>query len=258
MNNEPLLSRSQAATFVGCRSESAVRAAEGKGLPCTRDASGQAWYKPAALDAWPWRNKRPSDAVRAGILRDAAKGARSPHSVRSAAGRELAWYKAADRADALEAKVARENQEAAAAFLRDHMEDTQARELLFPSDKHCDPRRKFRDLVYRRLLTEVPVPRARRVIGVHESATAVEGPWPVVRGGPFFLKSEVFELRRDALDLAREEPAIAPNPISTRVDHLNAGDILSILLAVAELKDRQAPSRGPSEPPRGQEPERGA
>jgi hypothetical protein len=245
MSNEPLLSRSQAATFVGCRSESAIRAAEGRVLPCTRDASGQAWHSPAALDAWPWKNARPTDAVRADVLRDAAKE-RSSQSLRSAAGRELAWYKAADRADALEQKVARENDAARAAFLRDHIEDTDARALLFSGDSEA--RQKFRDVLRRRLLTEVPVPRARRVIGVHETAMEVEGQ-PVVWGGPFFAKADVYALRKEVLELAAEAPDVvdpAPTPPTPTTSAQTVSDVLTLLLAMAAEKERRGPpSAGP-------------
>ena len=250
--DNPLLNRSQAATYVGVRGESSIRAAEAKGLPCRRDGSGQAWYEPAALDAWRWRSKRPSDTVRAGVLRDAAKGERSPQSLRIAAGRELAaMYKAADRADALEAKVARENEAARAAFLRDNIEDTDARELLFAGDERSEARQKFRDVLRHKLLTEVRVPMARVVEGVHESAAEIEAPWPVVWGGPFFARAEVLELRRETLQLARERPEVVgpapvtPAPLKT-LSPQNVRDILTLWLSMAGAKDRQnPPSQGP-------------
>ena len=51
------LSRSEAARYVGVSGESAIRAAEAKGLQSARDAAGQVWHTPEALDAWKWRVK---------------------------------------------------------------------------------------------------------------------------------------------------------------------------------------------------------
>jgi hypothetical protein len=245
MNQEPLLNRSQAAAYVGVRSESAIRAAEAKGLPSTRDASRQAWYSPAALDAWPWRNPRPSDATRAGVLRDAAEGDRSLQSLRAAAGRELAqWRRDVDRADALKEKVERENAAAAAAFKREHMDEDAARDCLFAGDRGCVARRKFRDLQRHHLLKEVRVPRGREVQGVWETATEVESFWPVVQGGPFFARAEVLGLRKETLELARERPELVgpvPAPTAPHIDAQTVRDVLTIFIGIAAEQNRRGP-----------------
>jgi hypothetical protein len=249
MNEQPLLNRKQAAAYVGASGESTIRAADTNGLPSRCDASGQRWYLPVVLDAWPWRSKPPSAAARARILREAAKGERPRHSLASAAGRELAVsLKDAIRGDKLHEKVARANEVARAAFLRDHMDERAACAQLFARDGRFEAKRKFRDLVRRRLLNEVPPPKEREVEGTWETAREVESFWPVVRGGPFFSNAEVLARYKESLQYASEERAPAgPLPTSPNAsDDERVNEFLTRLLALAESADR----RGPPAPPR--------
>jgi hypothetical protein len=67
------LTRAEAARYVGLSGESALRAAEAKGLLGVRDPDGQVWHTPEALDVWTWRGKPPTAAQKARVLRGHAK-----------------------------------------------------------------------------------------------------------------------------------------------------------------------------------------
>jgi hypothetical protein len=244
MNEQALLNRKQAAAYVGASGESTIRAADTNGLPSRCDASGQRWYLPAVLDAWPWRSKPPSAVVRAKILRDAAKSERSQHSLASAAGRDLAAsLKDAIRGDKLNEKVNRANEVARAAFLRDHMDEREACACLFAHDGRFEAKRKLKNLVRRRLLDEVPVPREREVEGVWETAHEVESVLPLVHGGPFFSKAQVLERYKESLELAREgrQPPGPPPPSSGASDDKRVNELLTRLLELAKSNDRRGP-----------------
>jgi hypothetical protein len=182
--------------------------------------------------------------VRARILREAAKGERSRHSLASAAGRELAMsFKDAIRGDKLNEKVARANEVARAAFLRDNMDEREVCAQLFAGDGRFEAKRKLKDMVHRRLLNEVPSPREREVEGVWETSHEIESVLPLVRFGPFFARAEVLERYKESLELVREErlPPAPPPPSFDASDDQRVNELLTRLFALAEASDRRGP-----------------
>jgi len=235
------LSRAEAARYVGVAGESAIRAAEAKGLGGMADGHGQVWHRPATLDAWPWRGRQPTPAQKTRVLRDAAK-AREREARASARAeeheveRELADADAQqarlwaewDAEDALRAKVKRKADEMKAAFTLAHLDERTAGAAL--GFKSYEARSKLRDLVRCGLLRPIESPPQPNVTFTINGLREAAGPGSLCWGGPFFLREDVLALRRSAVDVARESPARAPEPVLKGTAATSADDIVTALL----------------------------
>lgn len=231
------LSRSEAARYVGVSGESAIRAAEDKGLTPVMDADGQFWHKPAALDAWNWRGKPPSAAQKARVVREAQRARRQEARERerkeeAEAQQELAEWEAqlkrGEAEDALRASVRQKAKERRAAFEFAHMDErTAGRALGFTG---YEARVRLRDLVNRGLLRRVESPTEPRVEVSFDGAREVESPWPLCAGGPFFIRDEVLSIRRELTELASNELHRAPPQVQAAVRQTSTADIVADLL----------------------------
>jgi hypothetical protein len=236
-----LLTRSQAARYVGVSGESAIRAAEAKGLRGTADPSGQVWLTPEALDAWTWRVKTPPPAQRARVLRDARKARQQEARGRERkeeqdAQRELAEWEASqarlraewNAEDALRAGVKRKAEEMRAAFTPVHMDAYTAEQAL--GFKSYEAGRKLRQLVQCGLLRQFQSPLEPMVRMSIDGLREVEGSVPLCLGGPFYLREEVLALRREAIEVARESLAKAPEPVRVEAAATPPKDVVAELL----------------------------
>jgi hypothetical protein len=239
-----LLTRSEAARYVGLSGESAIRAAEDRGLETAVDASGQVWLSQAVLDAWKWRTKLPSKAKRAAVLRQAARNrereARERRRQEDAdMERELAEWDADlrryDQEGALRAQVRQKANEQRAAFELAHMDErTAGMALGFES---YEARGRVRDLVRRGLLRRVESPPEPRVEYSFDGMREVQSGWPLVHGGPFIPREDVLRLRQETFEAAAQHIQRAPAAVQASVasSPLEAvlGDFLSALLDAA-------------------------
>jgi hypothetical protein len=221
------LTRSEAARYVGASGESTIRAAEANGLICEQDDDGQSWHSPRVLDAWKWRTKSPSAAQKTRVLREATKSRSREMKERErrlalelerqANERDAEWAREEARQtadDALRETVRGQNEERRAAFELHHMDETTAGRALEFSPHEA--RYRLRDLVSRGLLRRFDSPNEVRFEWSLDGARAVETHWPICGAGPFFLRDDVLELRREATALAAgivgREPGGGRNP----------------------------------------------
>lgn len=231
------LSRSEAARYVGVSGESAIRAAEDKGLAAVADVDGQFWHKPAALDVWKWRGKTPSDAQKARVLREAQRARRQEARERErkeeaeAQQEQAEWeaqLKRGEAEEALRASVRQKAKERRAAFEFAHMDErTAGRALGFEG---YEGRAKLRVLVNRGLLRRVESPTEPRVEVSFEGVREAESPWPLCSGGPFYLREEVLSMRRELAELASNELRRAPPHVQGAVRVASSADIVAELL----------------------------
>jgi hypothetical protein len=218
------LTRSEAAKYVGVSGESAIRAAEAKGLRGTTDPNGQVWHTPDALDAWTWRVKAPPPAQRARVLREAGKARQQEARARERKEEQEAEREQAERdarqaqfmaewdADrALRAQVKRKADEMRAAFLFVHMDEYTAGQAL--GFKGFEVGRKLRELVQCGLLRQFESPREPVAMMSMDGLREQEAPYPLCFGGPFFLREDVLTLRREAAEVANKTLAKAPEPV---------------------------------------------
>lgn len=235
----PWLSRSEAARYVGVSGESAIRAAEDKGLTTVADADGQFWHKPAALDAWKWRGKPPTAAQKACVLREAQRARRHEARERererkeqAEAEQELAEWeeqlKKGETEDALRASVRQKAKARRAAFEFPHMDERTAGLAL--GFEGYEGRVRLRDLVNRGLLRRVESPTEPRVEVSFDGAREVESPWPLCSGGPFFIRDEVLAIRRELIGLASRQLDYAPSHVQAAVRKMSTPDIVADLL----------------------------
>jgi hypothetical protein len=211
------LTRSEAARYVGVSGESAIRAAEAKGLEAESDADGQFWHTPKTLNAWTWRGKPPSATQKARVVREAVKARRQEARERerkdeAALEQEQAEWAAqlsrSDAEDALRTHVRQKAREQRVTFEAAHLnERTAGRALGFKSWEACG---RLRDLVNRGLLRRVESPPEPRVDASFDGAREVASHWPLCSGGPFFVREEVLALRRDVTVFAKAELSHAP------------------------------------------------
>ncbi len=200
------LTRSEAARYVGVSGESAIRAAEAKGLRGVRDPGGQVWHTPDRLDAWTWRGTPPTSAQKARVLRDARKAreqegrARERKEELEAQRQQAEWEAEQARLtaewnaeDALRAKVRRKAADLRAAFELAHMNERAAGEAL--GFKSYDADSKLRELVRRGLVREIPCPREPTTMMTFDGLREAESPLPLCFGGPFFLREDVLAIR---------------------------------------------------------------
>jgi hypothetical protein len=235
------LSRSEAARYVGVSGESAIRAAEAKGLQSARDAAGQVWHTPETLDAWKWRVKPPAAAQKARVLREAYKERRQEARARTLKEemderRKQAEWDARQASDTaqfeaeteLRARVRRKAREMSAAFEAVHMDERAAGKALgFPSS---EARSRLRGLVNRGLLRRVESPLEPRVETSMDGAREVESCWPLCSGGPFFLREEVLALRRKTMEGAGDVLRDAPAEVRAMPEENIVAEILRLLL----------------------------
>ncbi len=239
--DENWLSRSEAAKYVGVNGESAIRAAEAKGLRGTTDPNGQVWHTPEALDAWTWRVKAPPPAQRARVLRDAGKARQQEARARERKEEQEAEREQAERdarqaqfmaewdADrALRAQVKRKAEEMRAAFLFVHMDEYTAGQAL--GFKGFAAGRKLRELVQCGLLRQFESPREPVAMMSIDGLREVEAPYPLCFGGPFYLREDVLGLRREAAEVARQSLTHAPEPVRAEAAVTPKKDIVAELL----------------------------
>ena len=218
------LTRSEAARYVGVAGESAVRAAEAKGLRGTSDPNGQVWHTPEALDAWTWRGKPPTAMQKTRTLRDARKAREQDARARDQKEEQQARRMAAqaeaeltqlrtvwDREDALRASVDRRAEDIRAEFQRSHMSERMAGKVL--GFKSWEAGRKLRELVECGMLRPFDAPREPTIVMSIDGWREGEGPSPLQCEGPFFLREEILALRRGAADVAHATLAQAPAPV---------------------------------------------
>ncbi|HET7539677.1 MAG TPA: hypothetical protein VFK05_07390 [Polyangiaceae bacterium] len=234
-----MLTRSEAARYVGASGESTIRAAEANGLRYEQDDEGLAWHLPHLLDAWEWRVKSPSAAQRARVIREAARSRRREAEERERRvalefERQAAEWDAERARDeskraaenTLREEVRRQNNETRAAFELHHMDEaTAGRALEFPS---YEARYRLRDLVRRGLLRRVDSPHEVRVEWSLDGARAVETHWPLCAGAPFFFREEVLALRQNAATVAAK--IAGREPAAARA--LDSDDLLRALLGL--------------------------
>jgi hypothetical protein len=240
------LTRSEAARYVGVSGESAIRAAEDRGLEAVTDSSGRAWLSPAALDAWKWRTKLPTAAKRTAVLRQAERtrereAVERQRQADAEAEREQADWDAQrrgyDAEDALRARVRQKANEQRAAFELAHMDERTAGTALgFPPH---EARFRVRDLVRRGLLRRVESPTEPRVELSMDGAREVQSSWPLCHGGPFVPREDVVSLRQETIDFSSEQLTRAPAEVREHARAMQPEEIIAEVLRV--LLDRIKP-----------------
>lgn len=232
------LTRSEAARYVGVAGESAIRAAEDRGLKSAFDEeTGQAWLSTAVLDAFKWRNKRPSLAKQATVVRQAQRA--REHETRERlrkeaaedAFREAEWQaqqREFEAEDALRAHVRQKARTLREAFERDHMDEHTAG-LALGFEGH-EARSKVRELIKRGLLRSVESPPEPRVSMTFDGLREVESNWPLCDGGPFVPRDDVKTLRRDTGELAQAGLVAAPRGTRQAVASADRSEVLAAIL----------------------------
>jgi hypothetical protein len=218
------LTRSEAARYVGVAGESAIRAAEAKGLHGVRDPNGQVWHTPEALDAWTWRGKPPTAVQKTRILKEARKAREQEARARDLREQQEARRAGAeaeaeltrlnrvwDAEDALKAKVERRAEEIRAEFKRNYMNERMAGAVL--GFKSWEAGRKLGELVECGLLRPFGAPHEPTIVMSMDGWREGEGPSLLQWEAPFFLREEILALRRGAAEVARETLAQAPAPV---------------------------------------------
>jgi hypothetical protein len=243
--SEMWLTRAEAARYVGVSGESAIRAAETKGLHhATTDAAGQVWHRPETLDAWKWRAKAPTATHKKRVLREAAK-ARQHEARTRERKREMEIEKEQaewdmqmkareaelDAEQELRVAVRRKNGEMRAAFKSAHMDGETAGKCLGFKSYEADWR--LRELVDRGLLQRFDSPPERTVS--YDGDCEIDSSRPLCFGGPFFLREEVQALRRELADAAGDALSHSPEHLraeaGTRSEENIGAALLRILLS---------------------------
>lgn len=204
------LTRKEAALYVGL-TESGIRDAEGRGLPHRLDPQGHSWLAPIDLDAWTWRAPLPSLAKRRSVLA-AAEKARC-HEARVRAQTEEKRLAALEREEAeeTERQLARldaedrlrdetraRNEAARVHFNQAHV-DERAAGLALGLDAG-ERRRHLRELKAAGLLREIEPPCELVVVAEFDAMPRIElSSYPLVRGGPFYVREDVLRLRAEQL-----------------------------------------------------------
>jgi len=245
------LTRAEAARYVGVNGESAIRAAEDRGLESTTDGGGQVWLSTAALDAFKWRNKLPTLAKRAAIVRQAQRAReheareRERQEVAEDARLEAKWEATQRRYGAEDAFRASVRQKACTlreAFERDHLDErTAGLALGFES---YEARYRVRDLVRRGLLRRVESPPEPRVEMTFDGLREIQSTWPLSEGGPFVPREDVLRLRNEtkefaAANLRRAPTAVQAEAASSSLDAVLAEFLRSLLDAARAREDRK-------------------
>jgi hypothetical protein len=244
--------RAEAARYVGASRESTIRAAEEKGLPAVCDENGQFWLVPADLDAWQWRNKAPSAAQKVRVIREATKARHKEAGERrwkvdAAEERSLAEWDAQrerdrkydEEATALRAATQQKNKAKREAFEDIHMDERTAGKALDLDSGAA--RGVLRDLVNRGLLRRVESPGEMRVeVSFEGIAQEIESRWPLCSGGPFYVREDVMEVRRQMIAARQQQPQTAAPKEPT------SGDLVA-LLALLILLAKHAQKKKPPE-----------
>jgi len=231
------LTRSEAARYVGENGESAIRAAEDRGLESASDSTGQVWLATEVLDAFKWRSKLPSAAKRGAVVRQAQRA--REHEARERQRQDAtedalhaAEWQAQQREfeaeDALRARVRQKARTLREAFERDHMDERTAG-LALGFESH-EARYRVRDLVRRGLLRRIESPPQPRVEISFDGAREVESTWPLCSGGPFTLREEVVSLRHELVELASSQLSSAPPNVRVAIQQASTADIVVQLL----------------------------